>query len=188
MAVNVTLNVYGYESFSMFVFCLLCMCSYAFIFTRSNSYAAWLGVLMGIAVAARLSNGLDAFPLSLTILASVRVTGGRWRKSVLVLSIFAAASPATYLVLFTAYDCSVGAEPGWDPISPLVESLRSDYLEITNLRGTHPPDTLIKNLVRDMDPIFAMALSIGLISWSGKVPHAGCRNYMHGASSPSASV
>lgn len=177
MAVNVTLNVYGYDSFSMFVFCLIYMCAYAFIFTRSNAFAAWLGVLTGIAVAARLPNGLTAFTLSLTILAAVRLTGGSWRKVVTALSIYAAASAATYLLLFAAYDYALGSGPGWNVISAAVESIRSEYMAATTLRGTHPPGTLINNMVRDLGPIFAMTLSIGLIPliWetaAGRMPQS----------------
>lgn len=175
MAVNVTLNVYGYDSFSTLVFCLIFLCAHAFIFTRSNTYAAWLGVLTGIAVAARLPNGLTAFTLSLTILAAVRLTGGSWRKAALGLSVYAFTSAAVYLLLFVAYDYAHVSEPGWNVISAVFESIRSELISLTTLRGSHSSDVLINNMVRDINPIFTMTLSIGLIpliweSATGRLP------------------
>lgn len=163
MAVNVTLNVFGYDSFSMLVFSLIFMSGYGVIFTGSKVHPILLGLLTGLAVAAKFPNILLVFTLMLTIIGAIRFKGGDWREVAGALIGFLVSAAIAYVLLFRIYLYTLTSEIPLNPFSGILETLARTKELAAQRQSVYTVPLLLKNMIRDVAPIFTLTLSIGLI-------------------------
>lgn len=163
LAVNVTLNVFGYDSFSMLVFSLIFMSGYAFIFSGGKLQVVLLGLLSGLAVAVRFPNILVVFTLMLTITLADRFKGRGWRTIAGDLAGYLAATIAAYVLLFVAYQHTRNYEIPSNLASGILDAIRLEMADSAKREVSHTIPLLLQNISRDLAPIFTMTLAIGMI-------------------------